>query len=422
MTALIDDMLTRARAATRMLTTASAARRDDALARIADAIDSSASAVVEANEGDLQSARTAGITGAMLDRLALDPARVKAIAESVRAVRSLPDPLGEQRSLGVRPNGLEVFKRRAPLGVIAVVYEARPNVTVECAALTLKSANALVLRGGREAMGSNRALARCVREGLVRAGLSEDCVQLVSEPGREHVAALLGATGRVDLCIPRGGAGLMAMVDQHAKVPVIRHGQGICHVYLDASADPEMAAKIAVNAKAHRPGVCNAAETLLVHESLLSEGGVFARVAHALRSAGVELRVDERCERALAGTGLRTTRATDQDWDTEFLSLVMAVRAVGSLDEALAHIAAHGTEHTAAIVTGDRANGERFLNEVCASCVLLTASTRFNDGGELGLGAEIGISTSRMHAWGPMGLRELTAEKYVVYGDGQTRG
>jgi glutamate-5-semialdehyde dehydrogenase len=422
MTTVIDSMLSRARAATRALSTASSAARDDALARMADAIERGAETILAANAEDVARAKTSGLSGAMLDRLALDSARVRAIAESVRAVRSLPDPLSESRALGVRPNGLRVCKRRAPLGVIAVVYEARPNVTVECAALTVKSANALVLRGGREALGSNAALAERVRAGLAEAGLSPDAVQLVHDAGREHVAALLGATGRVDLCIPRGGAGLMAMVDEHAKVPVIRHGQGICQVFLDATAEPAMAARIAVNAKAQRPGVCNAAETLLVHRALLGPGGAFEGVARALREAGVALRADETCGADLARAGIAWAAATEADWDTEFLSLVLAVRGVDSLEEAMDHIAAHGTGHTAAIVTEDGAAAERFLAGVEASCVLHNASTRFNDGGELGLGAEIGISTSRMHAWGPMGLRELTAEKFVVYGSGQIRG
>jgi len=312
-------------------------------------------------------------------------------------------------------------KRRVPLGVIAVVYEARPNVTVECAALCVKSGNALVLRGGKEALGSNRALARAVREGLEEAGLSPDCVQLVHEAGREHVAALLGAVGRVDLCIPRGGASLMAMVDECAKVPVIRHGQGICHVYVDASADPAMAVAIARNAKVQRPGVCNAMETLLVHESHLTDG-TLVNIAADLRAAAVVLHADEASARVLRAAGIECVEATERDWDTEYLALELAVRTVRSLDEAMDHIAAHGSEHTASIVTSDRARAERFLREVEASCVLWNASTRFNDGGELGLGAEIGISTSRMHAWGPMGLRELTAEKFVVVGDGQVRG
>ncbi|MFO0559140.1 MAG: glutamate-5-semialdehyde dehydrogenase [Polyangiales bacterium] len=421
MTAVIDDILSRARTARRSLAKSSTARRDEALERIATAIERHEMAILAANADDMQIARENNLAASMLDRLALDAGRVRAIAKSVREVRALPDPLGEERSMGERPNGLRVSKRRVALGVIAVVYEARPNVTVECAALCVKSGNALVLRGGKEALGSNRALARAVREGLEEAGLSPDCVQLVHEAGREHVAALLGATGRVDLCIPRGGASLMAMVDECAKVPVIRHGQGICHVYVDESADAAMAVAIARNAKVQRPGVCNAMETLLVHESHASDG-TLVKIAAELRAAGVVLHADEASARAMRAAGIECIDATERDWDTEYLALELAVRVVRSLDEAMDHIATHGSEHTASIVTRDRDRAERFLREVEASCVLWNASTRFNDGGELGLGAEIGISTSRMHAWGPMGLRELTAEKFVVVGDGQVRG
>jgi glutamate-5-semialdehyde dehydrogenase len=420
MTKLMDEMLERARVARRSLARSSAAQRATALSAIAEEIDRQASAILAANERDMAAARALAISGAMLDRLQLNEARVRAVAESVRAVRALPDPLGEERVLGTRPNGLKVAKRRVPLGVVAVVYEARPNVTVECAALCIKSGNALVLRGGREAIESNRALAEAVRRGLEAAGLASDGVQLVSEPDRAHVEALLGATGRVDLCIPRGGGALMELVDRCAKVPVIRHGQGICHVYVDESADARMAVDIAINAKTQRPGVCNAMETLLLHRSAL-DCGLWLELAKALRARDVTLHVAEQCARALEGAGISFVLATERDWDTEYLSLELAVRAVESIDDALEHIAAHGTEHTASIVTSDRARAERFLREVEASCVLWNASTRFNDGGELGLGAEIGISTSRMHAWGPMGLRELTAEKFVVYGEGQVR-
>ncbi|MBL8684338.1 MAG: glutamate-5-semialdehyde dehydrogenase [Myxococcales bacterium] len=421
MTDLIDDMLRRAREARRALAKSSAAQRDDALGKIAAVIDRWDGTILPANAEDMEIAKEQGISSSMLDRLRLNASRLRAISESARAVAALPDPLGEERELGTRPNGLKVSKRRVPLGVIAVVYEARPNVTVECAALCIKSGNAIVLRGGKEAMGSNRVLARAVRQGLADAGLPVDCVQLVHDAGREHVAALLGATGRVDLCIPRGGAKLMEMVDAHAKVPVIRHGQGICHVYVDEGADAKMAAEVAVNAKVSRPGVCNSMETLLVHKSVI-DGGLWLEIAKRMRENGVMLRVDERCAKALSDAKIEHLVAKDSDWDTEFLSLELAVRAVDSLDEAMEHIAKHGTEHTASIVSGDRARAERFLREVEASCVLWNASTRFNDGGELGLGAEIGISTSRMHAWGPMGLRELTAEKYVVVGEGQVRG
>jgi glutamate-5-semialdehyde dehydrogenase len=334
-------------------------------------------------------------------------------------VGDLDDPLDEERPLGVRPNGLRVSKRRVPLGTVAVVYEARPNVTAEAAALCLRSGNAVVLRGGKEALGTNVALAACVRAGLVDAGLNPDAVQLLEDLDRARVTELLTATGLVQLAIPRGGAALMDFVDSVARVPVVRHGAGVCHVYVDASADLTKATEIAVNAKAQRPGVCNAAETLLVHRAVARE--FLAVAGPALVAAGVRLRADVAAREALARAGVAAEAAVDADWDTEFLALTMAVKVVDHLRGALAHIAAHGTEHTAAIVAEDDAVAERFLREVDASCVLSNASTRFNDGGELGLGAEMGISTSRMHAWGPMGVRELTAEKFVVRGDGQVR-
>jgi glutamate-5-semialdehyde dehydrogenase len=413
--------LSRTRAASRALLAADGARRDAALAAIESALGSHRDAVLRANGRDVEASRAAGMAPAMLDRLTLDAKRYDAIIAAVREVRALPDPLGEEREPWVRPNGLRVTKRRIPLGVIAVVYEARPNVTVEAATLAIKSGNAMVLRGGKEALGSNRALAAAVRAGLESAGLPPDAVTFVDDPSRERVVELLGAVGYVDLVIPRGGDALMKMVDEHARVPVIRHGQGICHVFVDASADADMAERVVFNAKVHRPGVCNAAETLLVHRDHVANG-VLARIARKLVDDGhVELRADAECAALLAKAGIAHAAASEKDFDTEFLALVMAVRVVSSVREAIDHIAAHGTHHTASIVTRDEANAEQFLREVDASCVLWNASTRFNDGGELGLGAEIGISTSKMHAFGPMGLRELTAEKFVVYGDGQVR-
>ena len=359
----------------------------------------------------------------MLDRLALDDSRLDGVLRAIDQVRALPDPLDESRLLETRPNGLRIYKRRIPLGVVGVIYEARPNVTVEAATLGIKSGNAMLLRGGREALASNEALVEAIREGLTRVGLPADSVVFVSDPARERVVEILGAVGHIDLVIPRGGNELMKLVDAHARVPVIRHGQGICHVYLDASADPRMAEEITFNAKVQRPGVCNAAETLIVHRDLIGNG-VLQRVAKRLVSGGnVELRADAESAAGLAASHIDHRPAGPSDFDTEFLSLVMSVRVLGSLDEAMEHIADHGTHHTASIVTSDRANAERFpAGEVDASCVLWNASTRFNDGGELGLGSEIGTSTSKMHAFGPMGLRELTAEKFVVYGEGQVRG
>lgn len=413
----VEELLGRARAAQRRLALAPAETRSAALRALASTLAASTASVLAANAADL--AEADGLSAAMRDRLTLTPGRVAAMVTACEALAAAEDPLAEERPLGQRPNGLRVSKRRIPLGTLAVIYEARPNVTVEAAALAIRSGNAIVLRGGREALGSNVALGRVVRAALVAAGLDPDAVVVLEDTDRQRVVELLGATGKVDLVIPRGGPKLMALVDAHARVPVIRHGAGVCHVYLDRAALVARAVAITVNAKAHRPGVCNAAETLLVHRALLPEGLV--AVARALVDAGVTLRVDPAAGEALRAAGVPTAPAVDSDWDTEYLDLVMAVRVVDGLDDALAHIAAHGTEHSASIVTEDRDAAERFIASVDASCVLHNASTRFNDGGELGLGAEIGISTSRMHAYGPMGVRELTTEKFVVRGDGQVR-
>jgi len=416
----VKDLLSDARNAARALSRSSEAIRNAALEGIARALDESRAPVLTANAEDLAAARRAGISEALVDRLGIGGGRFQGILDSVREVIALPDPLSETRELGERPNGLRVLKRRVPLGVLAVIYESRPNVTVEAAALAIKSGNAVILRGGREALRSNAALVLAIRSGLTRANLPTDCVQLVEDPSRDRVVELLGSKGRLDLAIARGGSELMAMVDACAQVPVMRHGQGITHLFVDASADALMAQRIAVNAKTQRPGVCNALETLLLHPASL-ENGAWEAIAKALVGGGVELRVDPEAGQALRRADIPHVAATASDWDTEFLSLTIAVRTVASLDAALAHIAEHGTQHTASIVTSDRANAERFLREVDASCVLWNASTRFNDGGELGLGSEMGISTSKMHAFGPMGLRELTAEKFVVYGTGQVR-
>lgn len=414
----LRSILVAARDAQRTLARAQASRRSAGLDAIAASIVARRAQILAANEADL--ALATDLDEALRDRLRLNAERLEGVARAVRAIRDAPDPLAEERAMGERPNGLRVSRRRVPLGVIAVIYEARPNVTVEAAALALRSGNAVVLRGGREAARSNAALAEAVREGLRAAGLPEAAATLVTDPSRERVAELLGAAGLVDLAIPRGGPALMAFVDAHARVPVVRHGAGVCHLYVDVAADPAMAEEIAFNAKVQRPGVCNAMETLLVHDEVVS--AVLPRIARRWIAAGVTLRCDQRCAEVLAAQGISCERAQPEDWDREFLSLVAAVRAVPSLDAAIAHIDAHGTQHTAAIVTGDPSAAERFLDRVEASCVLWNASTRFNDGGELGLGAEMGISTSRMHAFGPMGARELTAEKFVVRGDGQVRG
>lgn len=413
----LGPLLQAARRASRALAKLPAARRDAALDAVAAAIEARTDDISRANAADLAEARE--LPAALKDRLKLTPARIAALASAVRAVRAQADPLGGSRPLGAGPSGIRVTKQRVPLGVIAIVYEARPNVTAECAALTIKSGNAVILRGGKEARRSNAAIAAAVREGLEREGIDPAAVTSIEDPGRDTVVSLLRATGQVDLVIPRGGAGLMAMVDEHARVPVIRHGQGICHVFVDAAADRSMAIEIAFNAKAQRPGVCNAMETLLVHEARAAD--VLPELGRRLHENGFELRADRQAQELLQAAGLTVAAASEQDWDTEFLGPVLAIRTVCDLDEALSHIAAHGTNHTAAIVTGDEAHARRFLDEVDASCVLWNASTRFNDGGELGLGAEMGISTSKLHAYGPMSALELTTEKLVVYGAGQVR-
>jgi glutamate-5-semialdehyde dehydrogenase len=413
----VRPLLERAKAAARKMRIAPREQRDGALSAIARAIEASTAAILEANARDLAAATS--LSAAMRDRLALDEKRVRGMIRALEEVRAQEDPLGARRAIGRGRTGIEVSRQRVPLGVVAIVYEARPNVTAECAALTIKSGNVVILRGGKEALESNKAIARAVSAGLEAAGLVRDAVILIEDTGREAVSELLGAVGFVDLVIPRGGAGLMAMVDEHARVPVIRHGQGICHVYVDAQADAEMAVEIAFNAKVQRPGVCNAMETLLVHRS---RNDVLEKIGRRYAAAGVEMRVDAAAKDVLARAGVAAAVAGPADYDTEFLDLIVAVRTVDGVGEALDHIAEHGTNHTASIVTRDRAAAERFLNEVDASCVLWNASTRFNDGGELGLGAEMGISTSKMHAYGPMGVVELTAEKLVVTGEGQVRG
>ncbi len=418
MTTPLHDTLVRARRAQGELARAHGSLRDAALDALATRIDASRDAILAANEQDL--AVASHLSPAMRDRLALTSARIEAMVKAVREVMAQTDPLSEERAVGLRPNGLRVFRRRIPLGLLAVIYEARPNVTVEAAALALRSGNAVVLRGGSEAIHSNVALAGCVTAALTSVGLPGECVTLVTDLGRERVIELLGAVGLVDLAIPRGGAALMETVDTHARVPVVRHGRGVCHVYVDAQAEVAMATEIAFNAKVSRPGVCNAMETLLVHTAVAET--VLPELTRRLVEAGVELRADAQSAAVLRAAGVPYRDAVADDWDTEFLDRVLAVRCVQDVSSALDHIAAHGTGHTAAIVTRDAAVAERFLAEVDASCVLWNASTRFNDGGELGLGAEIGISTTRRHAFGPMGARELTAEKFVVRGDGQVRG
>ena len=405
----VTDTCLAAQAASRELAAMSGALKDAALLRVADALEERAPEILEANARDLEAGRESGLSDALMDRLALDPARISSIAGAVRAIAALPDPVGEVIDGSRLPNGLDVRKVRVPLGVIAVVYEARPNVTVDAAALCLKSGNAIVLRGSSSAAHSNAVLAS-----IVALEFPDGAVALLSG-GREQLAELGDQQGVVDLIIPRGGEGLKRALSAVAKVPVIYAASGNCHVYVDASADLEAALRIVLNAKTQRPGVCNAAETLLVHADAAAE--FLPRAGAALREAGVELRAEERAAALIDGS----VRATEDDFAEEFLALVLAVKVVDSTQAAIEHINRYGSGHSEAIVTGGAAAARAFQLGVDAACVYVNASTRFTDGGEFGMGAEIGNSTQKLHARGPIGLRELCTFKYLVEGNGHVR-
>jgi glutamate-5-semialdehyde dehydrogenase len=416
----VADVCRTARDASRAMAALDSDTKNAALHAIADALQERTPEILEANARDVEAGRENALSSALLDRLMLDERRVRGMADGVRTIAALPDPVGEVIDGFRLPNGLDVRKVRVPLGVIAVVYEARPNVTVDAAALCLKSGNAIVLRGSSSAAHSNAALASIAAEAATRAGAPAGAIVLVAGGGREELAELATQTGVVDLIIPRGGEGLKAALKGVATVPVIYAASGNCHVYVDRSADLAAAERIIVNAKTQRPGVCNAAETLLVHAD--AAPAFLPGALGTLREAGVELRVDGRA-RALAGNELAPTlnEATDEDWDTEFLALVLAVKVVDSTAEAIDHINAHGSGHSEAIVTADVASARAFELGVDAACVYVNASTRFTDGGEFGMGAEIGNSTQKLHARGPIALRELCTFKYVVHGDGHVR-
>jgi len=417
----VAELCLAARDASRALAALPTGTKDAALHAIADALEARTAEILEANARDMEAGRANGLDAALLDRLALDEGRVKAMADGVRAIAALPDPVGEVIDGQRLPNGLDVAKVRVPLGVVAVVYEARPNVTIDAAALCLKSGNAIVLRGSSSAAHSNAVLAAVAAAAAAGAGVPEGAIVLVAGGGREELAELATQEGVVDLIVPRGGEGLKAALKGVATVPVIYAASGNCHVYVDASADLDAAQRIVLNAKTQRPGVCNAAETLLVHAD--AAPAFLPRVLGALREAGVELRVDGRTH-ALAGEALAGTLAdaTDEDWDTEFLAMILAVGIVDSVAEAIAHVNAHGSGHSEAIVTDSAAAARAFERGVDAACVYVNASTRFTDGGQFGMGAEIGNSTQKLHARGPIGLRELCTFKYVVRGDGHVRG
>jgi glutamate-5-semialdehyde dehydrogenase len=410
------ELARRARAAGRQLATVSGARKNDWLHRTADALEQRGDEILAANEKDLAAAGELGLTAAQIDRLRLTPSRLFDAAGGVREVAALPDPVGQVRANSVRPNGLEVHKVGVPLGVLLFIYESRPNVTVDAAALSIKSGNAIILRGGREALYSNAALHRVLQDALRAADLPIDAVQFVQNIDRAAVGHLLKLNDLIDLVIPRGGEGLIRRVAEEARMPVLKHYKGICHVFVEKSADLDRAERIVLNAKCQRPGVCNAMESLLVEEAVA--GSFLPRVAAGLRRRGVELRG---CPKTCVLVP-EAIQARAEDFDTEFLDLVLSIKVVGGLEEAIAHINTHGSGHTDAIMTNDLTAARRFTAAVDSAAVLVNASTRFHDGQELGLGAEIGISTDKIHARGPCGLLELTSYKYIVYGEGQVRG
>ncbi len=405
----------RAKVAAAYLRTADTAQKNAALTAIASQLEAETDRILAENQQDLDAARANGMRESMIDRLALSAARIKGMADGVREVAALADPVGEIVDGYCRPNGLRIQKTRVPMGVIGIIYEARPNVTSDAAALCLKSGNAVILRGGKEALRSNMAVAAAIRRGLESVGFPADAVQLLELTDRETAAKMMKLNDYIDVLIPRGGAGLIRSVVQNATVPVIQTGVGNCHVYIDRTADLEMAKNIIVNAKASRPSVCNAAETMLVHADIADTA--LPLLSRALNEAGVSLRC---CERALPLCA-DALPATDEDWETEYGDYILAVKVVDSLDDACAHIARYSTGHSECIVTDSQSAAESFTKQIDSAAVYVNASTRFTDGGEFGMGAEIGISTQKLHARGPMGLTELTSVKYIVYGKGQVR-
>ena len=405
-----------ARNAAYVLATAGTVKKNEALAAIAEILTSRQEEWMAANAADVAAAKEAGMRPAMLDRLMLTPERVAGVVDGVRQVIALPDPIGQVTKMETRPNGLIIGRRRVPLGVIAMIFEARPNVTVDAAALCLKSGNVCILRGGREAIRSNRCVTELMREALVSVGLPGDCISLVQDTSHETANELMHLDGYVDVLIPRGGAGLIRAVAREATVPVIRTGEGVCHIYVDDEADLDMAAKVLFNAKCSRPSVCNAVECVLVQENVAAD--FWKKALPLLDEKGVELRADRE---ALDLLGTRALPAAESDWDAEYDDYILAIRTVGGMDEAIDFINDHGTGHSEAILTKNYFKAQHFLDAVDAAAVYVNASTRFTDGGEFGLGAEIGISTQKMHARGPMGLEELTSCKYIIYGEGQVR-
>ncbi|MBV8813400.1 MAG: glutamate-5-semialdehyde dehydrogenase [Verrucomicrobia bacterium] len=406
----------RARAASRALATCTERAKNAALIAAAEQIESAAADILAANRADLDRGAVSGLSQALLDRLRLDDKRLAAISRSLREVALLPDPVGQLIREWSRPDGLRFKKVRVPIGIIGIIYESRPNVTSDAASLCVKTGNAVLLRGGSEALHSNIALAEALRTGCRQAGVPEDAVQILTSTDREAVRLMAEMSEFIDLIIPRGGKALIETVSSHARMPVIKHFDGVCHIYVDRTADLKMAESILINAKCQRPSVCNAAETLLVHSEIADS--FLSRCGPELKRRGVELRGDKRTQEIL---GPEIVPATEEDWRTEYLDLILSIRVVQSLDEGIAHVEEYGSHHSDTIVTADAAAASEFLNKVDSAAVFWNASTRFNDGGEFGFGAEIGISTDRLHARGPMGLEELTTYKYQVIGQGHVR-
>jgi glutamate-5-semialdehyde dehydrogenase len=405
-----------ARAASRVLAAADTRTKNAALAAIADDLDQHRTVLIEENRKDLNAGEAKGLDAALLDRLELTAARIDSMIEGLRQIAALPDPIGEIFDLNYRPSGIQVGRMRVPLGVVGIIYESRPNVTADAAALCLKSGNATVLRGGSEAFHSNQAIARCIGRGLEAAGLPANAVQVVATTDRAAVGAMITSPEHIDVIIPRGGKGLIERISQDARVPVIKHLDGICHVYVDDEADPQKAFDVALNAKTQRYGTCNTMETLLVHDTIAED--FLPRIGAAFAEKGVEMRG---CDRTCAILGAQCIPATAEDWDSEYLAPIIAIRVVDGIDQAIDHIETHSSRHTESIVTESITKARRFLREVDSSSVMINASTRFADGFEYGLGAEIGISTDKFHARGPVGLEGLTSVKFIVLGDGHIR-
>lgn len=413
-TAYMAQVGQQARAASRLMAKANTGMKNNALLAIAERIEAQREQLMAANRIDLEKGQNNGLEPALLDRLELTPARIDTMIEGLQQVAALPDPVGEITGLNYRPSGIQVGKMRVPLGVIGIIYESRPNVTVEAASLCLKSGNATILRGGSEAINSNQAIAQCIEQGLEATGLPKEAVQVIETTDRAAVGELITMPEYVDVIVPRGGKGLIERISNDARVPVIKHLDGICHVYIDAEADPEKAINIAVNAKTHRYGVCNAMETLLVHEAVADL--LLPKLAELYAEKGVELRGCEQTVKLIDAIA-----ATEEDWQTEYLAPILSIRVVEDMDAAISHINQYSSQHTETIVSENYTLARRFLTEVDSSSVMVNASTRFADGFEYGLGAEIGISTDKIHARGPVGLEGLTSQKYIVLGDGHIR-